>query len=528
MITGRNLICLTLIPLILLLIPFLSNNYVIGQIQSSVNGVQITPLYSYFNSNYNVSMNYPSTWSVNETDPTPEDRVDLIAEFVSPFETLNDTYTEYVQLNRDDGIFYVADLNKYLQESISSYQDSVSNFTLIDSSTSDYLSDQPAYSLTFTQVLNGEGGQKPITLKCFEIGTLINNTGYYITYIGQDDQFERFFPIVKQMINSFKIILSPSYNGSLMSFNSSDLDLNSSILSSHFTSPLENSTSGFDETTLHSTGFNSSSSIPILSNNLDNRQIGLENGTSGSTLNNKVLDPIIISPFNNTLSSNNTNDDTNVTRLNGSTTIGEKDNLQVEMSQNNTLEKSKVAHIEIRPSDGNKLKEAEFNPREIVVDIGTMVFWTNNQSSVHTVTSVNNNTVENNIITSTTRGAPLFDSDYMNTGDKFFYNFTQPGRFDYYDKNNEDLKGTVFVKQAPKQIISNQAINTSSLTSQITENSAAKNIEFPSSDNNTASSLNNKTGSLDNLTNTGNNPNTASKEGTLSQLIHSLRQMING
>lgn len=46
-------------------------------------------------------------------------------------------------------------------------------------------------------------------------------------------------------------------------------------------------------------------------------------------------------------------------------------------------------------------------------------------------------------------GISLFDSDYMNTGYKFSYNFTQPGRFDYFDKNDVNLKAVVFVRQAP-------------------------------------------------------------------------------
>ena len=136
-------------------------------------------MYQYFNSDYDVTIKYPSTWSVNETDLTPEDRVDLIAEFVSPFETFNDTYTEYVQINRDDGIFYEAGLNEYLQEGINAYKNSTNNFTLIESSTSDTLSGQPAYSLTYTQTLSDENGQQPITLKNFETGILVNNTAYY-------------------------------------------------------------------------------------------------------------------------------------------------------------------------------------------------------------------------------------------------------------------------------------------------------------------------------------------------------------
>ncbi|MDF0679904.1 MAG: hypothetical protein P0116_02945 [Candidatus Nitrosocosmicus sp.] len=118
MITYRNLICFISITSILLLIPYLTDNYILGQNQGNLSGVQTTQMYHYFNSDDNVSMNYPSTWSVNETAITPEDRVNLIAEFVSPFETYNDTYIEYVQINRDDGIFYEADLNEYLAEAI--------------------------------------------------------------------------------------------------------------------------------------------------------------------------------------------------------------------------------------------------------------------------------------------------------------------------------------------------------------------------------------------------------------------------
>jgi hypothetical protein len=47
-------------------------------------------------------------------------------------------------------------------------------------------------------------------------------------------------------------------------------------------------------------------------------------------------------------------------------------------------------------------------------------------------------------------GISPFDSDYTNTGDKLSFNFTQPRRFDYFDKKNDvNLKMVVFVKQAP-------------------------------------------------------------------------------
>ena len=117
------------------------------------------------------------------------------------------------------------------------------------------------------------------------------------------------------------------------------------------------------------------------------------------------------------------------------------------------MKKDKAVDIQIKAAEKNGFfGTVNFVPNEIVVDIGTIVVWTNNHSSVHTVTSINNNTFVNNGITTGRDGIPLFDSDYMNTGDKFSYNFTQPGRFDYFDKNDASLKGVVFVKQAPSLI----------------------------------------------------------------------------
>ena len=218
-----------------MLIPYVCEKQVLGQNQGTINGPQATQMYQYFNPDHEIIMKYPSTWSVNETDLTPEDRVDLIAEFISPFETFNDTYTEFVQINKDNGIFYEADLNEYLQEGIKAYSNSTKNFTLIESSTSQTLSGQPAYSLTYTQTLDGENGQQPITLKNFETGILVNNTAYYITYIGQEDRFDRYLPLVKQMINSFKLLLPLPTNNSNSTFGLDKSIIGVNQTSSNFT-----------------------------------------------------------------------------------------------------------------------------------------------------------------------------------------------------------------------------------------------------------------------------------------------------
>lgn len=433
------------------MIPYLCEKQVLGQNQGTTNSPQATQMYQYFNPDYDITMKYPSTWSINETDLTPDDRVDLIAEFVSPFETFNDTYTEFVQINKDNGIFYEADLNEYLQEGINAYSNSTNNFTLIESSTSDTLSGQPAYSLTYTQTLDGANGQQPITLKNFETGILVNNSAYYITYIGQEDRFDRYLPLVKQMINSFKLLLPFSTNNSNSNF------------------VLDNSTIGINQTASNFTGsnlINSNQTVPL-----------------------------------------------NLTAAMGG------ENLTLFRSGNQPSENDKTVDIQITTTENNGSSEkVNFVPREIVVDLNTNVIWTNNHSSVHTITSVNNNTIGNNSSNITTRGdgIPLFDSDYMNTGNKFSYTFTQSGRFDYFDKNSDNLKGTVFVKQAPVQINNGSspldAVNISQPQS-----------TNPISDN---QSYNNKGNIIGNLS--GNdNPPTNSNNKILSQLIQTLRQAIN-
>ena len=472
---------------ILLLIPYLTDNYILGQNQGNVSGVQTTQMYHYFNSDDNVSMNYPSTWSVNETDITPEDRVNLIAEFVSPFETYNDTYIEYVQINRDDGIFYEADLNEYLAEAINTYKDIANNFTLIESSTSDSLSGRPAYSLTFTEVLSGEDGREPITLKNFETGILLNNTAYFVTYVGQEKKFDRYFPIVEQMIHSFKLLLPASYDEGLTP--PLVTNLNTSAIG------LEKSITGTNETSTTSTGSNLTSSNQILPNNLTNSQIVLKDNTTESA---------------------SKEGDANLStegQLNKSSQVND-----TRGSENAQLKKDKTVDIQIKATEKDGFfGTVSFVPNEIAVDIGTNIVWTNNHSSVHTVTAVNNNTLGNNETTMGRDGIPLFDSDYMNTGDNFSYNFTQPGRFDYFDKNNASLKGVVFVKQAPSLIN-----NTSSLLHN--ENTSPSSVNPISND--FGNSDNNKSGILDKFKDI-NNSSTKSNNGTLSQLVQSLHQIIN-
>jgi len=80
-----------------------------------------------------------------------------------------------------------------------------------------------------------------------------------------------------------------------------------------------------------------------------------------------------------------------------------------------------------------------FNPDNITVVLGvnSTVVWTNNDASIHTVTS-----------TSVPTGATPFDSGYLDTGDSFAYTFTAPGMYLYHCQLHPWMIGTVTVKSA--------------------------------------------------------------------------------
>jgi len=73
-----------------------------------------------------------------------------------------------------------------------------------------------------------------------------------------------------------------------------------------------------------------------------------------------------------------------------------------------------------------------FTPDNITVLIGVnnTVIWTNNDSSIHTVTANDGS----------------FDSGYLNTGASYTYTFTQPGVYEYHCQVHPWMIGSVTVK----------------------------------------------------------------------------------
>lgn len=77
------------------------------------------------------------------------------------------------------------------------------------------------------------------------------------------------------------------------------------------------------------------------------------------------------------------------------------------------------------------IRNTMFTPSQITVDRGAKVTWTNNDSTVHTVTADKNN---------------LFDSGSIQPGATYSYTFTQSGSYQYHCTIHPSMHATIVVR----------------------------------------------------------------------------------
>jgi amicyanin len=78
------------------------------------------------------------------------------------------------------------------------------------------------------------------------------------------------------------------------------------------------------------------------------------------------------------------------------------------------------------------IEHSVFEPKELVVPVGTTVTWVNADDVPHTATS--------------TAAPPLFDSKTLRTGSTFSFEFKAAGTYEYFCKAHPYMTGKVVVK----------------------------------------------------------------------------------
>jgi hypothetical protein len=160
----------------------------------------------YQNATYGVRMLYPSNWAQqNSTQQNStadgNDRFILLSEFFSPEEAGGQF--AYVPIAVDIRPQTTSILS-YVSQSIDIYRQdpTFGDFQLLSSSVDNFtLAGMPAYSFEITYTSQEFGPQNLL-----EVGTIFDNRVYYIRYIADPPIYQKYFPIVEGMIESFQFM----------------------------------------------------------------------------------------------------------------------------------------------------------------------------------------------------------------------------------------------------------------------------------------------------------------------------------
>ncbi len=155
----------------------------------------------YQNVTYGISMLYPSNWTQqNSTEAEEDDRFIMVSQFFSPEET-NGYFANVVVAI--DNMPQTTNIESYRNQSIDIYRQDpdFQEFQLLSSSIGNFtLAGMPAYSLEIAYTDPEFGPQNML-----EVGRIFENRVYYIQYFADTPIYQKYFPIVQRMIESFQI-----------------------------------------------------------------------------------------------------------------------------------------------------------------------------------------------------------------------------------------------------------------------------------------------------------------------------------
>jgi hypothetical protein len=172
--------------------------------QDNNSATQSPGFLTYANATYGITIQYPSNWMVDNTE-FPGDPLIQIVGFFSPFESRVDTYAERLWIAQEQQSFSEDfDLTQYAEQIVSNYNSTLTDFRLneIDTETARLgNNDSPAYRIVYTERLQPDN----IDLKTLEIGTVLEDRVYIITYHAEAARYDQYLPIIEEMINSIQL-----------------------------------------------------------------------------------------------------------------------------------------------------------------------------------------------------------------------------------------------------------------------------------------------------------------------------------
>ena len=178
---------------------------------SDTNDAAADNLLPYNNSEYGIRMNYPSDWSYQEVQASPDV---TIVQIVKMFPPISDdpNAISFLEIGIEE-LQSPFSIDEYSRSIINAYRESRQNFDLESSNTDGALSGVPVYEIVFTDSANGTDR------KFMEVGTIDvnNNRVYYLLFNTEESRFDLFVPALESMIDSFQ--LGPIDEGSTIDSN---------------------------------------------------------------------------------------------------------------------------------------------------------------------------------------------------------------------------------------------------------------------------------------------------------------------
>ncbi|MFZ0511935.1 MAG: PsbP-related protein [Candidatus Nitrosopolaris sp.] len=157
-----------------------------------------TNLLTYANSTYGIKMQYPSSWDkqVNVTKQGTE--TDVVTFYPRAMNSNASLAVSIDDISDVKGI----PLAKYASDKFSDLKHQIQDFKLIGSTTNNTLTGSPAYKSMYTY------GTPQNTTKGMEIGAIKGDKVFILTYEAGANEYDKYLPIVQQLIKSFQIASS--------------------------------------------------------------------------------------------------------------------------------------------------------------------------------------------------------------------------------------------------------------------------------------------------------------------------------
>jgi hypothetical protein len=159
---------------------------------------------TYKNPAYGIQIQYPSTWIIYAGDMFFDDDAIDIVSFLGPVKSDTKAHAPslYISIVNPPPSDLNLNLNEYLTRITNDYKAKLKEFKVIESNTNSILAGKPAYKLIFTDE------EDEIYYKTMDIGTIIEDKVYFLSYVVQREQYSDYLPTVQKMIDSLKITTS--------------------------------------------------------------------------------------------------------------------------------------------------------------------------------------------------------------------------------------------------------------------------------------------------------------------------------